>query len=705
MSTVALGYPLDPTGTSANNKVQGELHQLSNKKLRVISPKYGAFYVDGLVVKNAQTNAVMTKGAQYIVAYRYDVPSARFDKDVCGLIVIKDANVGSVAIDYQAVGGDFSQDASNIVALLDRRVANNRPEQWAPLIEPVDSEDDFNLRYFRGNRSGFEMAVTSINRLATAKMENSPAYMDKLKQYAKEQSELIAQDSGASVQVLIEEHNRDPHAHDQYAKIAEVNSAISLVLKPLQGTPINGAINVALANFNLVGSPYYAMYDITQGAAEFQIAKDAAFTNIVFTATPNGAVTSAAFTGKLDLNTTYFWRYRYRSSEMVWSDWSNVSQFVTTNVGVTTPTMTSPTNGATGIAETPSLATSAFAMSAGTDTHVSTDWQLFDGPNATGNLVYSSLNNTVNKTSITVPAGVLSTNKKYYARARHNTGSSGSSSWSNEISFTTASSFLPTQIGTPYQGGFWGGTVSYNGKTYGIVVAPKSAEANLQWRTTTTDVPGAYSELDSVANTAAMKASTNSPAADYVRNLTTGGYTDWQIPAAGVLDLLHARMRPSLSTITAQFQTGGSEAWAVNAGYWSSTLYYYLQDTSYYTQGAPIYDTVYEEHTYSGTNQRWVTEGSNWSPTCPHGITPGAPYQLGEPNGNQTFYQWDCSGTYYTSKTVIVGYEQGEYVEQYTDRYEAKYRLFTDNAVTAYTGQRGAQNVRAIRLVDLTGMI
>lgn len=571
MATDTFGYPLDPTGTSVNNKVVGERYPFpQDLKLRVIAPKYGAFYRDGISVLNAANGVPLTYGTQYYVAYRYDVPTARFGKTVAGLIVVTDTSINEVAVNYQVLGGDFAVSAQNIVDLLKRRVSVDRSEDWQALLTPVEQLSADGPKFYKGVVSGHEIAIMAVNRLATDKLDYDPAYTDAIKTYAKTNADAIARDSSSSVQILIKQHTDDQSVHSQYARIADIAKAVPMVRPPVNQSPVDGAANVSRTSILLQGGKYFGLYEEEQSGAQFQIATDAAFTNVVFDTTNAFAGYSATFAGVLDPGRRYYWRCRYSSEELAWSDWSQVTSFVTIASGLVTPSMTKPGNNANAVGSTPVLATTAFATLGINDTHASTDWQVSTGPNGSGTVVFSSLNDTANKTSITVAANKLAAGTKYYARARHNSAGNGSSQWSDDCIFTTAIVFLPNTIGAAFQGGLFAGTVTIDRNDYAIVLAPKSTESVMALQSVNTRI-AAYEVLDAVYNTSQFYTAGNSPAANYVKGLTTGSYTDWQIPSEGVLKKIFENLRPTASGIPATFATGGTEVLATGTSYWSST--------------------------------------------------------------------------------------------------------------------------------------
>ena len=140
---------------------------------------------------------------------------------------------------------------------------------------------------------------------------------------------------------------------------------------------------------------------------------------------------------------------------------------------VFTPTITSPTNGATGIGQSPTFTTSAFATIGVSDTFLNADHEVRTGANGTGTLIASSYANTTSETSWTMPGGLLNTATGYHYRVRHRGTMLGASGWS-EISFTTAAQF----------GGLIG---TQGGQGFGVGVYPDTLPAGFSNMVSNTD--------------------------------------------------------------------------------------------------------------------------------------------------------------------------------------------------------------------------
>lgn len=137
--------------------------------------------------------------------------------------------------------------------------------------------------------------------------------------------------------------------------------------------------------------------------------------------------------------TQYFAEVRYNGNILGSSSYSPPVQFTTSVVFIVRPSITSPVSGATGVAATPTFIATAFATNPiGSDTHASSDWRL---KNSLGAIIWSSIADATNKTSITLPTGVLAVSSQYTMEVRYNGNILQPSQWSPVVSFTTAATF------------------------------------------------------------------------------------------------------------------------------------------------------------------------------------------------------------------------------------------------------------------------
>lgn len=95
------------------------------------------------------------------------------------------------------------------------------------------------------------------------------------------------------------------------------------------------------------GSPYVSGNNALHGATHWQIATDAAFTDLVYDEWKQhqnwyyevdlqaGDDLTDQMVQVLAANTTYHWRVRYRNRSLTWSDWSDAIQFQTTQSALT----------------------------------------------------------------------------------------------------------------------------------------------------------------------------------------------------------------------------------------------------------------------------------------------------------------------------------------------------------------------------------
>ncbi len=160
----------------------------------------------------------------------------------------------------------------------------------------------------------------------------------------------------------------------------------------------------------------------THASSDWQVATDSGFSTIVKSVTDDtGNKTAWTIADGLPSNTAYYARVRYKSNSGYISNWSTTIILSTKAYYVATPTITSPTGGATNLGLTVTITTGAFSSDVTGETHTSTDWQLSTVSNFSS-IAFQSLDNTTNKTSWTSPN--LEPATTYYARVRFKGSSS-----------------------------------------------------------------------------------------------------------------------------------------------------------------------------------------------------------------------------------------------------------------------------------------
>lgn len=704
MTPVVIRYPLDPTGTNPNNLVQGEVHQMVRRKVRAIATTYGAFFTESVKVVDTATNKELVRGQQYVASEMYEEPTARFGKEVCSIILITDTTVSdAVSLQYQAVGGPFSNSVKAIEQLItalsldDRPVSKNSIIDWPSEFPPSHHLHDV------GDTYGWEYVVTSLNRLLTLIQSGSTIKYDALYAYI---DMVCGQVTPAVVQAILNTvnaamaaHLADPDPHHQYLLRTEAASlAMALVKKPVDVSPFNGAMNTGV-QVTLQLTPFYSLYGIPQNAMEVRLSRNVNCAAPYDLDTTLGAVNSYQLPQLLQPNTTYYWQGRMQDTDGVWSDWSDPSAFGTGSVYVNQPSVNTPVNGSTVNTNGLSLTASAFGTTGQADTQKSADWEIWTGPNGSGSKVFSSYNDTANLNSIAVAAGVLANNATYYPRVRYTGVVLPASAWSASKSFTVAYPVYPTIIGQAYGGGFFAGNITLTDGNYAVILAPKATgEKTITMGSSNTTQINATSTTDSAGDTQQYNAvypSTTYGAA-WVRALNIAGYTDWQVPAKDVLALVMKNLGQTTATVT-PYKAGGAEVMD-GSYYWTSTSYNWVQTSSYTVQNpdTPIYGYTTTGFTEYGPDDNSPSCGTGPNGDSGYSVQPGSYSPIS--GSSPASASWWCTKTAYG----ITGYQPGGTSTYYTNTNKYQIYAATNAGASTYLDRTSANvRVRAIRLVKI----
>lgn len=149
MATLPYPFPFDPTGTKPTNKVTGEQQILTPANYRdfhFVVPTYAPFFEDSVVVKFRDLNNVVTtlvNGIDYYCTHWFISASRACAKNVYGSISFLNLNLqGTVILDYQTLGGQWTQDSAKIAEILADMLHNPRITAWdevtdMPIAFPV----------------------------------------------------------------------------------------------------------------------------------------------------------------------------------------------------------------------------------------------------------------------------------------------------------------------------------------------------------------------------------------------------------------------------------------------------------------------------------------------------------------------------------------------------------------------------------------
>lgn len=278
------------------------------------------------------------------------------------------------------------------------------------------------------------------------------------------------------------------------------------------------------------------------------------------------------------------------------SAWSAPVTFSTSDISIATPAIIEPEEGAVDVPEQPIFESSVFTMASG---EAFFDGLQFRVRDENDDVVH--LSPKITYYEYAPPAGVLQDGKsKYKVDTKHFGQGVNPSAWSNAVSFTTMESFLPSEPGEPFGGGFF--VALYNHSTDGrsaLIDAGAAGDLGaMQWKTSNTATAGTDDLTDGQANTAAMIAAGKAlhPAAAACVDYRGGGHDDWFLDAKNQLELKYRYLKP--------FTQANSTSYGTNTAA--------IPPTGNYTASVPAQTTVAN---YKKGATDAFTETTYWSST------------------------------------------------------------------------------------------
>lgn len=163
---VPVRYPRDPTGLSKDNYVENEPYLLSNKKYRIIIPKYGAYFKGSLSLFDTLRNVPLFVNIDYIESDIDELPTSLYNKEICRSITIINKDVSNQGlVSYQVLGGEYSTSMEVMLNLINLLEIDNRPVDYKNINFLPDGFNPAPHMHDIGDGYGFEYLVAAINRL------------------------------------------------------------------------------------------------------------------------------------------------------------------------------------------------------------------------------------------------------------------------------------------------------------------------------------------------------------------------------------------------------------------------------------------------------------------------------------------------------------------------------------------------------------
>lgn len=187
MATNPIQYPLDLTGTNPRNKVSNEVRTINRPEERIFVPSGGPFFSKSLMVTNVTTGQRLAPITDFKAVELHNEATIASGEQICTVVLITNNTVTNVRIDYQVIGGQYSEVTSTLRDLLTHVDFNNlKTINWAenvygkPEVYPPAAHRHPGHEFAGWNR--FNVALNNICRAIVNKnaaaMEAVYAYID-----------------------------------------------------------------------------------------------------------------------------------------------------------------------------------------------------------------------------------------------------------------------------------------------------------------------------------------------------------------------------------------------------------------------------------------------------------------------------------------------------------------------------------------------
>ena len=175
-------YPLDYSGSSPNNLVSGETHQLDALTNRIIVPNYAPFFTESMKIVDTLTGRTLTPYTQWLAIQLEEEPTLEAGKEICSIIIIIDKAVSNnVQIQYQTLGGPLSYSVNAIIDLVNNLNLDNRTVAWGDIIGKPDRFPPTPHGHKLTDVYGWHKLFPELEAIAQAILTSDQAVLDQIR--------------------------------------------------------------------------------------------------------------------------------------------------------------------------------------------------------------------------------------------------------------------------------------------------------------------------------------------------------------------------------------------------------------------------------------------------------------------------------------------------------------------------------------------
>lgn len=179
-------YPLDLTAVLPSNHITGEVHVITTPQSRFFVPVGGPFFTQSMILRNNVTNALLMPNNDFKILHHHAEGSAATGKNVCAIIYITNPLIASVNLEYQCVGGVYS-DTSDIIRqmIVDHPLDPDQPQLigWEQVFGQPSQYPSSAHQHLANQFWGYGDLVASIEQLRVAVASGDNAAMAAIYRY------------------------------------------------------------------------------------------------------------------------------------------------------------------------------------------------------------------------------------------------------------------------------------------------------------------------------------------------------------------------------------------------------------------------------------------------------------------------------------------------------------------------------------------